>query len=109
MATAEVGGEVLVVDNASMDGSGDLAVAEGARVVHEPLKEYGYAYLRGFQKARGNYIIIGDASGTYDFSLEPQFLAKLKAGDAFANGSRIKGQILKGAMPISIAISTFPF
>ena len=43
LATAGVYGEILVVDNASTDGSGDLAAAEGARVIHEPRKGYGYA------------------------------------------------------------------
>ena len=46
-------GEVVVADNGSTDGSGALAAAAGARVVHEPRPGYGSAYLAGFAAARG--------------------------------------------------------
>ena len=41
-------GEVLVADNGSSDGSPDLAAEAGARIVHEPRRGYGSAYLAGF-------------------------------------------------------------
>jgi glycosyltransferase involved in cell wall biosynthesis len=37
-------GEVVVVDNGSTDGSGQLARAAGARVVDEPRRGYGSAF-----------------------------------------------------------------
>src|SRR5215208_2385386 len=43
-----IAGEVVVADNASEDRSADLAAAAGARVVHEPRRGYGSAYLAGF-------------------------------------------------------------
>jgi glycosyltransferase involved in cell wall biosynthesis len=43
-----IDGEVLVVDNASEDDSAALAAAAGARVVSEPRRGYGSAYLAGF-------------------------------------------------------------
>jgi len=50
-------GEVVVVDNGSDDGSGALARMAGARVIHEPRRGYGSAYLAGFAAARGDYIV----------------------------------------------------
>src|SRR5919198_1706250 len=46
-------GEVIVVDNGSTDGSGELARAAGARVVYEPRRGYGSAYLAGLDAGRG--------------------------------------------------------
>src|SRR5262245_54898238 len=63
-----VPGEVVVVANGSTDGSGEIATRAGARVVHERRRGYGAAYLRGFQEARGRYLVMGDADDTYDFS-----------------------------------------
>ena len=48
-----VDGEVVVVDNASEDDSAALASAAGARVVTEPRRGYGSAYLAGLEAARG--------------------------------------------------------
>jgi glycosyltransferase involved in cell wall biosynthesis len=45
-----IDGEVVVADNNSTDGSGDLARAAGARVVREIRPGYGSAYLAGFAR-----------------------------------------------------------
>src|SRR4051812_16328902 len=68
---AGIPGEVVVADNASEDGSPELAAAAGARVVHEPRRGYGSAYLAGFDAARGDYIVMADADMTYDFNEIP--------------------------------------
>ncbi|HEY2200837.1 MAG TPA: glycosyltransferase family 2 protein, partial [Solirubrobacteraceae bacterium] len=57
----ELAGEVLVVDNDSEDRSALLAEAAGARVILEPRRGYGSAYLAGFAAARGEYIVMADA------------------------------------------------
>src|SRR5579862_6970409 len=57
-------GEVIVADNGSTDGSGQLALAAGARVVHERRRGYGSAYMAGFAAARGEYILMADADLT---------------------------------------------
>lgn len=100
-AIAELGidGEVVVVDNGSTDGSPEIAAAAGARVVHESRRGYGSAYLRGFQEARGRYILMGDADDTYDFADLPRFLEPLRRdGYDMVMGTRLKGKILPGAM-----------
>src|SRR5436190_10592463 len=50
-------GEVVVVDNGSTDGSGQIAAAAGARVISEPRRGYGNAYLAGLAAAEGKYIV----------------------------------------------------
>lgn len=91
-------GEVVVADNASEDGSAELAEAAGARVVREPRRGYGSAYLAGFEAARGEYIVMGDADLTYDFNEIPRFLRELDDGADMVIGDRMKN-IHPGAMP----------
>jgi glycosyltransferase involved in cell wall biosynthesis len=98
LTRAAIEGEVLVVDNASEDGSAALAQAAGARVVHEPRRGYGSAYLAGFAAARGRYIVMADADLTYDFNEIPRFVAELEAGAELVMGDRMDN-IKPGAMP----------
>jgi len=91
-------GEVVVADNASEDDSAELARAAGARVVYEPRRGYGSAYLAGFAAARGRYIVMGDADLTYDFREIPRFVEKLDDGAELVMGDRMDN-IHPGAMP----------
>ncbi len=98
MQRAGVTGEVVVADNASEDASAELAELAGARVVHEPLRGYGSAYLAGFAAARGEYIVMADADLTYDFNEIPRFLSELRDGGDMIIGDRMRN-IRPGAMP----------
>ncbi len=93
-----IAGEVVVADNNSTDGSGELARAAGARVVHETRPGYGSAYLAGFGAARGRYIVMADADLTYDFNEIPRFVEKLEEGAQLVMGDRMDN-IHPGAMP----------
>jgi glycosyltransferase involved in cell wall biosynthesis len=90
-ASAGLDGEIVVCDNGSTDGSVAIAERMGARVVHQPVRGYGNAYLKGFASARGRYLVMGDADDTYDFTLIPRFVAALEAGHQFVTGSRYLG------------------
>ena len=98
LAEAGLAGEVIVADNASDDGSSELAKAEGALVVHEPRRGYGSAYLAGFAAARGEYVVMADADLTYDWTEIPHFVEKLDDGADLVMGDRMDN-IHPGAMP----------
>src|SRR5436305_13780969 len=68
IALAGLPGEVIVADNGSADCSVAAATAAGARVIHQPRRGYGNAYLAGFAAARGRYLVMGDSDDTYDFT-----------------------------------------
>jgi glycosyltransferase involved in cell wall biosynthesis len=70
--------EVVVVDNASTDGTGEVAHALGARVVTQPARGYGNAYQAGFSAADGDVIATGDADCTYPFDVLPTLLGTLE-------------------------------
>jgi glycosyltransferase involved in cell wall biosynthesis len=92
-------GEVLVSDNGSTDGSQAIAEGLGARVSPASRRGYGAALINGIEKARGRYIIMGDADDSYDFeNLEP-FVERLRGGADLVMGNRFKGGIAEGAMP----------
>jgi glycosyltransferase involved in cell wall biosynthesis len=91
-------GEIIVADNSS-DRTAEIATSMGAKVIG-PIKGYGNAYLKGLAEAKGEYIAIADADNTYDLLELDKFLDPLLAGEAdFVIGSRLKGNIKKGAMP----------
>ncbi|HEX8714227.1 MAG TPA: glycosyltransferase family 2 protein [Solirubrobacteraceae bacterium] len=93
-----VSGEVVVADNDSDDDSAALAERAGARVIVEPRRGYGSAYLAGFAASRGRYIVMADADLTYDFNEIPRFVAELENGAEMVIGDRMDN-IQPGAMP----------
>lgn len=96
---AAIGGEVLIADNGSSDGSAALAEAAGARVIHAAERGYGAALRAGIAAARGKYVIMGDADDSYDFSRLEAFVEKLREGFPLVMGNRFKGGMRPGAMP----------
>jgi hypothetical protein len=91
--------EIVIADNGSTDGSAEIAVEHGARVVHVEQKGYGAALLGGIAAARGKYIVMGDSDSSYDFGEVPRFLDKLEEGFDLVIGNRFAGGIESGAMP----------
>jgi len=95
---AGIAGEVIVADNDSDDDSVELALRAGAKIVHEPRRGYGSAYIAGFKAARGRFILMADADLTYDLRELPRFLSELREGADMVIGDRMDN-IHPGAMP----------
>lgn len=73
--------EVIVVDNGSTDGTGQIARDLGATVVYQAERGYGNAYRAGFEAAAGDVIATGDADCTYPFDTLPELLELLERRD----------------------------
>ena len=85
---------VVVVDNASTDGTGDVARQHGAEVVHESRPGYGSACLAGIgylEASPPDILVILDADYS-DYAADlPLLLGPILAGDAdFVCGSRVE-------------------
>jgi glycosyltransferase involved in cell wall biosynthesis len=78
MAEAGRWHEIIVVDDGSADGTGELARAAGASVVRHPYnKGNGAAVKSGVRRAKGDYVLIIDGDGQH------------RAGDALRLVSRL--------------------
>lgn len=102
LASTGLAGEVVVADNGSTDGSPEIAEKNGARVVHVTEKGYGNALRGGIAGSHGQWIIMGDADDSYDFSNIKGIVDNLQRGDDLVMGCRLPsggGTIMPGAMP----------
>lgn len=82
-------GEVIVVDNGSVDDSRNEALRAGARVIDESQRGYGAAHLRGFAEARGAVIVMADADDTYDLLHLDPLIEPLRDGYDMTVGNRM--------------------
>lgn len=96
-------GEVVIADNGSSDGSPDIALQLGARLIRVPTRGYGSALMAGIEASRGRFVLMGDADDSYDFLDLPKFVDKLRQGYELVQGCRLEsggGRVLPGAMPL---------
>lgn len=85
----------IVVADSSTDRTPDIARDHGAIVTELEHKGYDAAYLDGFDTARGDTIVMGDADTTYDFTELPRLIRTMLKTDAdMVIGSRLDDKIL---------------
>jgi glycosyltransferase involved in cell wall biosynthesis len=99
LLTTGVRGEILIVDSSS-DDTPAIALSHGARVLRTPKRGLGRAYIDAIPFIRSRWVLMGDADCTYDFRQISGFVAKFRDGCEFIMGSRFKGYIEPGAMPL---------
>ena len=99
--TNNINGEIIISDNGSSDDSVNIAKSFGniVQVINCKEKGYGNALKYGFECANGKYILFADADNTYDFFEIPKFMNSLSNNPDMVIGTRLKGNIHKGAMP----------
>jgi glycosyltransferase involved in cell wall biosynthesis len=96
--------EILVIDDASTDGTKEAAIKSGAKVIRHPYnKGNGASVKTGIRNAKNDLIILMDGDGQHNPSFIPQFIDLLKDYDlvigsrdaaAEANGLRRFGNII---------------
>lgn len=92
-----IGGEIIIVDNGSTDGSAKIAKKHGARLIEEKRRGYGRALRTGFEASRGEYIIMGDCDTTYNFRHMSRMWKLLQKSD-FVIGNRLNEKMEPGAL-----------
>jgi glycosyltransferase involved in cell wall biosynthesis len=99
MAHTPAPAEVLVIDDASSDGTAEAARAAGARVVRlERNQGKGAAIQRGAAEAVGDVLVFIDADGQDDPAEIPQLLAAMTPDVDLVLGSRFLGHFRPGAI-----------
>jgi glycosyltransferase involved in cell wall biosynthesis len=84
--------EIIVVDDGSTDGTGDIAEKLGATVVRHPYsKGNGAAIKSGARAATGNFIVFMDADGQHSPDDIERLLVRLEQGFDMVVGSRQPG------------------
>lgn len=89
--------EIVVAENNSPDGTGDIAREKGAKVISQPFAGYGEALRCALDAATGDILVLmeGDASFTADDL--PKILAYMRDADMVIGTRTTKQMIEQGA------------
>ncbi|MDP2638657.1 MAG: glycosyltransferase family 2 protein [Candidatus Azambacteria bacterium] len=80
--------EIIVVNNNAEPGTVEEVQKTDARMVYEKRQGYGYAFQRGIEEAKGDYIVLCEPDGTYTGKDLERFLVYAQDGFEAVLGSR---------------------
>lgn len=86
--------EIVVMDNCSQDGTGEIARELGAIVYSQPLRGYGDAIHKGLDAATGDILVVVEADATFRAKDLGKLLEYLKDCD-MAIGTRTTRQLIE--------------
>ena len=88
--------EIIVIDK-STDDTPAIARKSGASVFAQRTEGYGNAYREGFQKAKGDILVMIDGDGTYEAADIPKMIGEIRGGADLVLGNRF-ANLEKGSM-----------
>ncbi len=91
--------EILVADNRSHDKSIEIVKGFGVKLIHVEQIGYGRTISALAHEAQGEFLIMADADGSYDFRYIDEIIDHLKAGADLVIGNRFMIPMEEGAMP----------
>jgi glycosyltransferase involved in cell wall biosynthesis len=82
--------ELIVCDNNSSDQTAELARAEGARVVFEPVNQIARARNRGAEAAEGEWFVFVDADSHPSRPLFAEVAQQIRSGRCLGGGCTVR-------------------
>lgn len=89
--------EVVVMDNNSADGTGEIARRAGARVIGDKYLGYGDAIHKGLNAATGDVLVVTEADYSFRAADLPKLLEYLKDADMVVGTRTTRQLIAQGA------------
>jgi len=82
--------ETIVCDNNSSDRTGELATAQGARVLFEPVNQISRARNAGAAAANGQWLVFVDADSFPSAELFAEMVVQIQTGRCIGGGATVE-------------------
>ena len=82
--------EIIVCDNNSSDRTGELARAQGARVIFEPVNQISRARNAGAAAANGQWLVFVDADSFPSAELFAEMVVQIQSGRCIGGGATVE-------------------
>ena len=89
--------EIVVAENNSPDGTGDIAREKGARVISDNYAGYGEALRRALDAATGDILVLMEGDASFSADDLPKLLAYMRDADMVIGTRTTKQMIEQGA------------